>query len=699
MSQVASKSGQEPSVSTEDSEELRDGVDKTLDRLKTLYEQYFLGIQKQAPSFIHNDVERKLRDLTQINIRNTGLRYRLATLQQKFGSYNSYWRRTLRQIENGTYARNLAKIGREAARTGSDIPDEILAAMPKRMREQVLRDRDAALAIAKRRQQDDIAAAELLAPDDEEPAQIKDAPVRDTKTRSGAHVLSEDDADIDFNALFSAFDDDAPKTIERARKASTLPPMQRAKKASTMPPAQRPQPLRMPTPNATPTSGTQRAPSTDEPADHTTNVLPVTARPTPIRGSGGAARPAGPPPTAHGGAGRDPHRPQGPHDVNAPVASAQPTPSSGIPRPVGHQASGPAGAPRAVGQQPSGPAGVPRAVGQQPSGPAGVPRAVGQQPSGPAGVPRAIGQQPSGPMASGQPTPSSGIPRPVGHQPSGPADTRSEPIRVDISQPTPMSADASRPTPMGPGMRPPNMRPATGPSPVVTQPIPRPAPSQQSRPIPVMPGSAAETGPVAVESMAGPFPRENTGATQSILRPAIPAIPKPATGQTQSIPKPSTGQTQPIPNPATQTGQTQAIPKSATQTGQTQAIPRAGTGQTQAIPRAGTGQTQAIPRAGTGQTQAIPKSATQTGQTQALPKSPLRPPPGLSDADVNALHAKYVKAKESIGEKVDAGSREKLLKTINQTAPKIMEQYKASGVDFSVVVKDNQVVIKAKPKT
>jgi hypothetical protein len=71
----------------------------------------------------------------------------------------------------------------------------------------------------------------------------------------------------------------------------------------------------------------------------------------------------------------------------------------------------------------------------------------------------------------------------------------------------------------------------------------------------------------------------------------------------------------------------------------------------------------------------------------------------MTDADVNALHAKYVKAKEMIGEKVDAGSREKLLKTINQTAPKIMEQYKASGVDFSVVVKDNQVVIKAKPKT
>ena len=37
--------------------------------------------------------------------------------------------------------------------------------------------------------------------------------------------------------------------------------------------------------------------------------------------------------------------------------------------------------------------------------------------------------------------------------------------------------------------------------------------------------------------------------------------------------------------------------------------------------------------------------------------------------------------------------------TLRQQGAKIMEQYKASGVDFTVVVKDNQVVIKAKPKT
>jgi hypothetical protein len=74
------------------------------------------------------------------------------------------------------------------------------------------------------------------------------------------------------------------------------------------------------------------------------------------------------------------------------------------------------------------------------------------------------------------------------------------------------------------------------------------------------------------------------------------------------------------------------------------------------------------------------------------------PPPGMTDADVNALYAKYVKAKEAVGEKAGPGSYGKLLQTINAQAPKIMEQYKAKGVDFQVVVKDNQVVIRAKPK-
>ncbi len=70
----------------------------------------------------------------------------------------------------------------------------------------------------------------------------------------------------------------------------------------------------------------------------------------------------------------------------------------------------------------------------------------------------------------------------------------------------------------------------------------------------------------------------------------------------------------------------------------------------------------------------------------------------MSHAEVNALYAAYVKAKQTVGEDAGPGAYAKLLKTINSQAPKIMEQYKAKRVDFSVVVKGNQVIIRAKPK-
>lgn len=71
----------------------------------------------------------------------------------------------------------------------------------------------------------------------------------------------------------------------------------------------------------------------------------------------------------------------------------------------------------------------------------------------------------------------------------------------------------------------------------------------------------------------------------------------------------------------------------------------------------------------------------------------------MNEADVNALYATYVKAKQAVGDPAGPGAYGKLLQTINAQAPKIMQQYKAKGVEFSVVVKDNQVVLRAKPKT
>jgi hypothetical protein len=75
-----------------------------------------------------------------------------------------------------------------------------------------------------------------------------------------------------------------------------------------------------------------------------------------------------------------------------------------------------------------------------------------------------------------------------------------------------------------------------------------------------------------------------------------------------------------------------------------------------------------------------------------------RPPPGMSDDDTRALYQKYVKARQLVGDSTDGLTYEKLVRSLNKEAPRIMEQHKARGVEFNVVIKDNKVVLKAKPK-
>jgi hypothetical protein len=484
---VASKQQNEASVDAVT--ELLDTVDLSLERVKTLYEQYFLGIQKQPPTFLHNDIERKLRDLTQLQIRNTGLRYRFATLQQKFGSYNSYWRRTLRQIENGTYLRNLSKIGREAIRTGAEIPEEILAAMPKRMREQVQRDRDKALAVAKRRSKPTTMSSMLPPePTDEVIAMIKEPTDvrRAMRMQNGAHILEESDGDIDIDAFFEAV------------RSGTIPP-----------------PL----------------------------------------GSANVATPIKAPPL---------------------VVAKSPV--------TGQKAPG---------------------TGPQQA----IPNAGIQPPLRPA-TPRA----PTG----GQPAITPPVPPPSAMRATGPQPAISKPASPTGAQPAiPKPQPAIPPIPKLP----------TGEQPAV----PRPAASQASRPNPIAAGAAAAHGPVGVESIANPGTRDRFPTPPQ----GVPAIPRNQTAP-QGVPI--------VPQPSA-------------------------------------------------------ASAPIAAAKRPPAPPPQKPPAGMTDADVNALYAKYVKAKEMVGEKIGPGEHSKLLKTINQQAPKIMEQYKAKGVDFSVVVKDNQVIIRAKPKT
>ncbi len=481
---MASKSGQPDAV---DVEELLDYIDKTMERLKTLYEQYFLGMQKQPPAHQHNDIERRIRDIMQIQIRNTGLRYRFATIQQKFGSYNSYWRRTLRQIEQGTYIRQLQRISRKAAQSGEEIPDEILASMPKRMQEQVKRDRDQARAIAKRRGG---TSGETGAEAEDAPAQIGESQVVRNAVRKNEHVLGADDGELDIDAFFASVSDDTNPD------AMALP---------------------------------------DDDDDQEDTGFTAPPKPPPI-----AARPV------------------------APARASIP----GMPQ-------------------------------QRPGAP--------PMPQQRASQPLASQSQPMPQQRPSQQLPSQSQPMPA-QRPSQPLPSQSQPMPAQRpSQPPPPPTQSQKFVPPQRAGTVPGVAPsrASGPIPTVPAPGRAPtAPSQVTRPNPIAPGSSQQRPAVPVESMQGPFPRQPP--------PTAPARPTP-------MPRPE--------------------------------------------------------------------------QPPAM-----RPPPGMNDADVNALYAKYVKAKQAVGEDAGPGAYGKLLKTINSQAPKIMEQYKATGVEFSVVVKDNQVIIKAKPK-
>jgi hypothetical protein len=795
---VASKSGQQEPEKAEVIEELLDALDTALDRVKVLYEQYFLGIQKQPPAYLHTDIERKIRDLAQIQIRNTALRYRFATLQQKYGSYNSYWRRTLRQIENGTYTRNLYKVGRQAAKTGAAVPEEILAAMPRRMRDQVVRDREAALALARLRErqvQDD----ELLTlADDEVDIDVDDLDAafihessdvrRNALTAGGAHRVDESDAEFDVDAFFaSVTQDDAPSRDTLSRPAVADPTEAEERSPRSSRPSSRPPAVARPAtghPRPASASGSPvaatppgaaargrrpstRRPPTDEGPPSFAEVAGATRRST---GSMRAIRPPSspgiePPPPPRSATGRMPvARPPSsdpePRLSIPPIGAASPAastrkitgpmravrpPSIADPEPGDSPPIDPVSAApvRATGQAASRPVpGDPEPRLSIPPIGAARPAAATRRITPPS---RAVVRPPSdadpdlaGPPGAASPgrataerraaTAPGADARPPRRDAAGPAETAGEPAVRDAGAFAAESTQRSRPT--GIPVIPPAV-PAGGAKPLpgssgsqVPSPPPaerldpaRTAPSQAARPLRVAPGSAAAHPATPVETLAGPFPRipspppsltPSRGAAAPPEPPPIPApppqrrlasepapvAPPPAAPPPASAPPP---QRRPASEPAAPVAPPPAAPPPAS------APSASGDGAAPAhdVPRPAVAPPAARRTPPAMRAAAPPKraDAPRSGTAERPASEPRQaPPPGMTDADVHALYAKYVKAKQILGEEAEPGTYGKLLRTINTQAPKIMEQYKARGVEFSVVVKDNQVIIRAKPK-
>ncbi|HSC89533.1 MAG TPA: hypothetical protein VLC09_19760, partial [Polyangiaceae bacterium] len=89
-------------------------LETRLDRLRALYEQYFMGIERLEPQVPRKDVDRRFQELRKTPFRNTARRFKFQTLTQRYNTMQQYWGRICREIENGTYKRHRLRAERSA---------------------------------------------------------------------------------------------------------------------------------------------------------------------------------------------------------------------------------------------------------------------------------------------------------------------------------------------------------------------------------------------------------------------------------------------------------------------------------------------------------------------------------------------------------------------------------------------------------
>ncbi|MFY1824863.1 MXAN_5187 C-terminal domain-containing protein [Myxococcus fulvus] len=94
-------------------------LEAELAALRNLFEQYFLGAERNPPTRAHEDFKKRVNKLKTSFIRSTAAKFRVASIHSKFLTYERLWTRTLQEIEAGTYKRDLFKARRRAEVRGA----------------------------------------------------------------------------------------------------------------------------------------------------------------------------------------------------------------------------------------------------------------------------------------------------------------------------------------------------------------------------------------------------------------------------------------------------------------------------------------------------------------------------------------------------------------------------------------------------
>lgn len=108
-------------------------LESDIPELRASYEQYFLGLERLPPTKKHDAIKKRVKSLKGQFIRQTALKFRIQSIAQKLVTYERLWERTLKEIEAGTYSRDIFKAklhqnkrkGGEKAKSGDDASFDV----------------------------------------------------------------------------------------------------------------------------------------------------------------------------------------------------------------------------------------------------------------------------------------------------------------------------------------------------------------------------------------------------------------------------------------------------------------------------------------------------------------------------------------------------------------------------------------------
>lgn len=95
--------------------EALDRLEESIKKLRTMYEKYFSGVERTAPERDRDQIKKDINRLLSQRVNNTAWKFRLHSLQATLITHETHWNRITRQIEEGTYHRDLARMQRKQA--------------------------------------------------------------------------------------------------------------------------------------------------------------------------------------------------------------------------------------------------------------------------------------------------------------------------------------------------------------------------------------------------------------------------------------------------------------------------------------------------------------------------------------------------------------------------------------------------------